>query len=117
MWKRSQDFQDFQDPNKYFDVFIKKISGIFHTALPKIDQNVKLKGLKYSWITEELQKSSKKGESFWKVFEEQAYKNLFQNIKNNSNLLIKSKVIYYFQNNIENTWKIFETLGKKMEIK
>ena len=47
------------------------MSGIYDTALPKLDANIKLKDLTNSWITEELGKSSKKPKRFCKVLEKQ----------------------------------------------
>lgn len=49
------------DPNKCRDTFIKKLSGIYNTALPK---NIKLKNLNDFWITEGLRKSFKKPKRF-----------------------------------------------------
>lgn len=87
---------------------LKKLLGIYDSAFPRKDPKVKLTDLKNSWITDGLGKSPQKVETLWKGSEKQAYKNLFQNIKNNFNLLNNSEIIYYFQNSVEKAWKIMK---------
>ena len=118
------DIEASRNSDEAYKSFLNKFSDLYDSYFPKKQVKLKSKDLQSPWITNGIEKSSKRKQRLYEKFlknqneknkvEYKTYKKLFESVKKRSKKLHFSNLILKYEHNIKKNWEVIkESIGKR----